>query len=66
METGNAPLIWRKSTRCESGYCVEVALTADGALVRDAKRPEDGRLAFDRQAWSAFLVAVKDGAFDAG
>lgn len=47
--------MWRKSSHSEGGNtdCVEVALTASGAAVRDSKRtgPE---LRFPVQSWKRF------------
>ena len=54
-------MAWRRSSRCESHTCVEVATLADGALVRDSKDHEAGVLTFDTPAWSAFLGMVRRG-----
>jgi hypothetical protein len=49
-------LAWRKSTRCESQHCVEVAHVPGGAmLVRDSKNVSGAVLAFTPGAWSAFV-----------
>jgi Domain of unknown function (DUF397) len=62
--SNDALLTWRRSTKCDSGLCVEVALAADAALVRDGKRPEGPRLTFTRDSWQDFLAAVKTGGYD--
>jgi hypothetical protein len=54
---------WRKSTRCESSMCVEVASIDGQAAMRDSTDP-DVHLVFDASQWSAFLTAVKAGEFD--
>ncbi len=54
-------LTWRRSTRCSSGSCVEVAATPDAVLVRDSKLAESPILHFDTAAWAAFLGAIKSG-----
>ena len=54
----NQTLQWKKSSYCNTGACVEVALTADGALVRDSKNPHVAPLAFTTEEWSAFLQGV--------
>lgn len=50
---------WRRSSRCESHTCVEVAMHPGGTFVRDSKKPAAGRLVFDRAAWTAFLRSVR-------
>jgi hypothetical protein len=62
--SNDARLTWRRSSRCESGLCVEVAATTEAALVRDGKRPEGAHLTFVRGSWQEFLAAVKAGEYD--
>ena len=57
-------VVWRKSRRCESGACVEVAEVPAAVLVRDSKDPGGPRLAFTTAAWRAFVGGVKARAFD--
>jgi hypothetical protein len=59
-----AHLVWRRSTKCESGLCVEVAVTAQTALVRDGKRPNGPHLSFGPRSWDDFLTAIKAGEYD--
>ncbi|AEV81410.1 hypothetical protein ACWT_0398 [Actinoplanes sp. SE50] len=54
---------WRRSKRCAHGSCVEVARVGELVLIRDSKDPGGAPLAFDRQAWDAFLAGVKDDEF---
>lgn len=54
---------WRRSTRCESSGCVEVAFDA-AVLVRDSTDPDGGVLAFSPEQWAAFVAGVRDGEFD--
>jgi uncharacterized protein DUF397 len=56
-------LRWRRSTRCTSGTCVEIATVGDTYLVRDAKDPNGAVLSVDAAGWAAFLSAVKAGEF---
>jgi hypothetical protein len=54
--------VWRKSTRSGSngGDCVEVADNLpDVVAVRDSKDPTGPVLAFDRNAWHAFVEDIK-------
>lgn len=58
--TGSAVPVWRKSSRCESQQCVEVALLDSGIAIRDSKDPQP-RLVFDSSAWRAFIVTLRTG-----
>jgi hypothetical protein len=57
-------LRWRRSSRCASNTCVEIATVGDTYLVRDAKDPDGVVLSVDAAGWAAFLSAVKAGEFD--
>jgi hypothetical protein len=52
---------WRRSTRCSTGACVEVAEGVDAVLVRDSKQPEGGNLRIDHAAWMSFIAAISAG-----
>jgi hypothetical protein len=55
---------WRKSTRSGSngGTCVEVADNLPGVVaVRDSKDRDGGTLAFEPDAWQAFVAGVVAG-----
>lgn len=56
--TSSAVPVWRKSSRCESQQCVEVALLEGGIAIRDSKDPRP-RLVFDSSAWYAFIVTLR-------
>ncbi len=62
-ELDEAPL-WRRSRRCDSGACIEVARLGGGFAVRDSKSPEGPRLMFNASAWGSFLAGVQAGEFD--
>ena len=50
---------WRKSSFSNGeAACVEVAAAPSAVAVRDSKRPEGSRLAFEHQQWRAFLVRL--------
>jgi hypothetical protein len=54
---------WRKSTRCGTVNCVEVATVDDGFAVRDSKDLTGPTLGFDPTAWTDFTTALKRGGF---
>lgn len=56
--------VWRRSSSCEGGACLEVRATAGGVEVRDSKAPSGPVLTFTDADWSAFLAAVKAGELD--
>jgi hypothetical protein len=53
---------WRRSARCETGACVEVAVLDEGIAMRDSKNPESGFLRFTKSEWSAFLKSIRSDA----
>lgn len=58
-------LLFRTSSRCSKGGCVEVAPLPDGgAVVRDSKDHTRTPLTFDAHEWADFLSGVKNGEFD--
>ena len=61
--TDNIAPQWRKSSRCGSGTCVEVAKVEDTYLVRDSKNPEAAALSFTPAEWDAFVEGVSAGEF---
>lgn len=58
-----APLrwVWRRSSYCEGGACVEVRATAGRVEVCDSKSPSGPVLTFTVADWAAFLAAVQAG-----
>jgi len=55
---------WRRSTRCATSNCVEVARLEDHYLIRDSKNPDAAILRFNRDEWEAFREGVTAGDFD--
>ncbi|KOY59314.1 MULTISPECIES: DUF397 domain-containing protein [unclassified Streptomyces] len=49
---------WIKSSysTADGPACVEIAQTPGTVLVRDSKRPDDGRLAVTPAAWTGFVI----------
>ena len=55
---------WRKSSRCDTSSCVEVAIVdgePGGVLVRGKSKVA---ISFDRAEWEAFIAGAKAGEFD--
>jgi hypothetical protein len=47
-------LAWRKSDRCDSNSCVEIAFADERVLIRNSTAP-DVRLSLSRREWNAFV-----------
>lgn len=62
MEETNVPA-WRRSSRCGSTTCIEVAKLDDQYLIRDSKNPETAALKFTEAEWDAFVQGVAAGEF---
>ncbi|GIE98289.1 DUF397 domain-containing protein [Paractinoplanes rishiriensis] len=62
MKKVNSPH-WRKSSRCGTGACVEVAKVDEEYLIRDSKDPGGTVLSFTAQEWKAFVEGVAAGDF---
>lgn len=52
--------VWRRSKKCASSACVEVAETSDTMLVRDSKLSDSPILTFANKAWNSFVTALKN------
>jgi hypothetical protein len=55
--------IWRRSSFCADGACVEVAITGDEVLVRNSLRPTE-LTRFTRAEWRALLAGAANSEFD--
>jgi hypothetical protein len=65
--TGQGEHKFRRSTYCDSGACVEVALQYDGSIaVRDSKNRSQPELVYTQNEWVAFMRGAKAGEFDFG
>jgi hypothetical protein len=61
---GASSIEWRKSSLCGTDTCVEVAISASKALVRNSKDTARGYLVFDAAEWREFLEGVRNHEFD--
>jgi hypothetical protein len=52
--------IWRRTSRCESSSCVEVAFGEREVYVRNSRDPHR-TLAFTNEEWAAFCAGVQAG-----
>jgi hypothetical protein len=58
-------LNWRRSTKCGTDSCVEVAISGDKAYIRSSKGdPAGGYLVFDAGEWSSFIAGARNNEFD--
>lgn len=55
--------LWRRSSRCSTSTCVEVARDGADYLVRDSKNPGQAALRFTPAEWAAFVEGVLAGEF---
>ncbi|MEV4412944.1 DUF397 domain-containing protein [Catellatospora sp. NPDC049609] len=55
------PRHWRKSSRCESGHCLEVCFEGGSVLLRDSKDPDGPVLTISADEWRAFTDGVRRG-----
>ena len=56
-------IVWRRSSACEGGACVEVAIVDATALVRNSAHPGHVLVVGGYGAWREFLAAAKEGIF---
>ncbi|WP_033340931.1 DUF397 domain-containing protein [Catenuloplanes japonicus] len=58
---GTANADWRRSTRCGSNACVEIAKVGKSYLVRDSKDLGQAPLRFSPRVWRAFVAGLSTG-----
>jgi hypothetical protein len=64
MDTTEDSIQWRRSSRCESGSCIEVAQFDGMIAMRDSKDVAGPMLIFSVEEWTAFLAGARNGDFD--
>lgn len=57
---------WTKSTRCDTGACVEVAAIDDQIAIRASTDPNGPILRFTKAEWGAFVGGILDGELQFG
>ena len=55
---------WHKSSRSDTGACVEVDIGADQVRVRHSQNQRGPVLSFTHAEWRAFLAGVHGGEFE--
>jgi hypothetical protein len=55
--------VWKQSSRCSAGGCVQVAHHGGRVEVRDSNRPDQVAW-FSERDWAVFVAGVKAGEFD--
>ena len=58
------PIVWRKSSYCQSGECLEVSALDGMILVRDSKAPQAGPLSYTADEFRAFIRGALAGEFN--
>ena len=64
MHEGSENLVWRKSSRCGTSACVEIAADTNAVYLRNSQDPAARRLVFSHGEWASFIASVKAGDFD--
>lgn len=59
-------MVWRRSSKCAGGSCVEASLLDGQVAMRDSKDANGQVLLFSASEWHAFLAGVRKGEFDLG
>jgi hypothetical protein len=55
---------WIKSSRCDTGSCVEVAFPVLGNVLVRNSTDQDTILDFTAEEWDAFIAGAKSGEFE--
>lgn len=52
-------IVWRRSSRCDSGACVEVVRDGERVLVRQSEGPSDGSIEYTLAHWGVKISAMR-------
>jgi Domain of unknown function (DUF397) len=63
MDTTEDSIQWRRSSRCDTGACVEVAHIDGTIAIRNSQDIDGPVLIFNAEEWAAFVTGVRDGEF---
>lgn len=56
-------LVWRRSSKCDGGACVEVAELDAMIMIRDSAEPGNAPIVVSRDVWQDFVSWVRTSAF---
>jgi hypothetical protein len=56
--------MWRTSSRCDSGACIEIGKLGAIIMVRRSADPDGTCLKLSGGEWREFVTGLKDGQFD--
>jgi hypothetical protein len=54
-------LMWKHSSFCNGGSCVEIAIQGDAVAVRASSTPDGAVLIFPAGSWQEFVADIKSG-----
>jgi hypothetical protein len=57
-------LLFRRSSRCSAGGCVEVAMLPDGGVIMRGSKDHTRFLICNKHEWFQFVSGAKSGEFD--
>lgn len=64
MDTTKGSIQWLRSSRCDTGSCLEAAHIDGMIAIRDSKVVDGPVLTFTPEEWAAFVAGVRGGEFD--
>jgi hypothetical protein len=50
---------WVRSTRCDTGTCLEATTDNDDVVIRNSTDPDGARISVSRARWAAFVADLK-------
>ena len=59
MSRHDSTQIWRRSQRCDTNACVEVARLTTGVALRDSSLRDGPTLTFSKENWAGFVAEMR-------
>jgi len=63
LEMRQIAAVWRKSSFCTSGECVEIAKRGETVVLRNSRAPR-AEVRYTAEEWHAFVQGLRAGEFD--